>query len=742
MNAALCLNAVRRQQVSAACTELPPISADLVFDLAFGSLIAVFAGYTCRQRKHFGNAVQGFTLGYVVTLWTTDLWIGGVTQTMSMDFVVLIISTMFGAGGAALNVLFPLVVNMFGSALIGSFCCCQIFCIIGYFNNWQTTFPVSLLAAGLGVAGCDSTGCYVYLSVWVVLAVAGIAVQWWSTRIENKPDEDDTKPKTVFERIVYKLHYGFKMLLDMEASIREHSEYHSKEEMQELAEQHAATWAAAATALFNVCLMTFGVSLVVCGAELLFRGILTAMVIYLIYVGLLAIIFTVHQMQVHTNVTVAERVRQFDIYIWGVFFCVPFAATGFFISLSLGMDADPLGLHDDFGVDQIFDVPSPDGSTTYRTFFMRHMQTAMVAFFGLTISSVATCIVTSRNVGGWLYLMRKIHKFASGLLLVYGGVISYVGFRLVPGETFTGIWIYQLVAGVGVLMIVTGIVGVIGHHVLRGHPGEAKERSCVAKNVMPLFVGLMFILVALNLIVFVAAGVWAANINVNVAEDWSHINSTLASYCAAQSAKRPPGEPCHLTQDEFAAEVLASLQLAMAVGILTSAYMCSGLIAAIYMAVQSEETLSQADALVQKHAKEYLGSLKASEKRKKSGKQSTLDKKRRKKKKKKRVRLERDESGAWTATADPPPPPPGDGPPPPPRPPPDDVPPPPDDQTDNPLAASGPKRIGNRQIGERVYTKVEKKAIARQQKQLVRVGQRCAHRVGVPCARLIPLFGV
>jgi hypothetical protein len=384
------------------------------------------------------------------------------------------------------------------------------------------------------------------------------------------------------------------------------------------------------------------------------------------------------------------------------------------------MDADPLGLHDDFGVDQIVDVSSPDGSMTYRTFFMRHMQAAMIAFFGLTISSVVTCTVISRNVGGWLYLMRKIHKFAAGLLLVYGGVISYVGFRLVPDETFTGMWIYELVGGVGALMIFTGIIGVIGHHVLRGHPGEAKERSCVAKNVMPVFVGLLFILVALNLIVFVAAAVWAANINVNVAEDWSHINSTLASYCAAQAAKRPANEPCHLTQDEFAAEVLASLQLAMAVGILTSAYLCAGLLAAIYMAVQSEETLSQADALVQKHAKEYLGSLEASEKRQKRGKQSGLNKKRRKKKKKqKRVKMDRDATGAWTATVDSAPPP-GD-----PPPPPDDAP-PPDDQAENPLAAAGPKRIGNRQIGERVYTKVEKKAIARQQKQLVRMGHATA----------------
>ena len=58
-----------------------------------------------------------------------------------------------------------------------------------------------------------------------------------------------------------------------------------------------------------------------------------------------------------------------------------------------------------------------------------------------------------------------------------------------------------------------------------------------------------------------------------------------------------------------------------------------------------------------------------------------------------------------------------------PPPPPDDglPPPPPDEQVENPIAA-GPRRIGARTLGaDRVLTKVEKKAIARQKKQMVRV---------------------
>merc|ERR1719424_1616001 len=157
-----------------------------------------------------------------------------------------------------------------------------------------------------------------------------------------------------------------------------------------------------------------------------------------------------------------------------------------------------------------------------------------------------------------------------------------------------------------------------------------QKRSFWARNLMPMFAGLLFTILGLNLIVFIAAGLWASNVHTNVGEDWSRINSTMAVYCEAHAAQYTANEPCHLTQDEFAAEVLASFQLAMAVGIVTTLYMFVGLIAAVYMAIQTEDTLSHADALVQKHAKEYLGSLAASEHRKKHGKKSAVDAKKEK----------------------------------------------------------------------------------------------------------------
>lgn len=671
---ARCGIGISSESVAAACTtERPAITADVIFDIVFAFMVALLAGYACRQLKTVGNTVQGFTLGFVVATWTTDLWIGGVTQNMDMDFVVLAISAMFGLAGAVLNVLFPNVVNMFGSSVIGSFCCCQLFCVIGYFENWYSTFPVSLLAAGLGVAGCETGKCYAYLMIWVFLGIAGVTVQWWSGHIETQVGKK--KPVSVTERLLYRVHQGFQTLLDMEDSIREHAEFHSKEEMAELAEHHAATWAAAATAVSDLCLMSFGTSLLLGGAELLYRGVYHSMVVYFIWTGGIAILFTVYEMQVHNNVTVEERIRQFDIYIWGVFVCVPFAATGFFVSLTLGLESDPLGLHDDFAVDDIQDIPSTEGTMTYRTFFMRHMQVAAVAFFGLTISSCVTCTVISKNIGGLLYLMRKINKFVALALLVYGAVITYVGFGLKPDETFAGMWIYEMVGGVGALMVCTGLLGVIGGRMNLVKEGKQK-RSFWARNLMPMFAGLLFTILGLNLIVFIAAGLWASNVHTNVGEDWSRINSTMAVYCEAHAAQYTANEPCHLTQDEFAAEVLASFQLAMAVGIVTTLYMFVGLIAAVYMAIQTEDTLSHADALVQKHAKEYLGSLAASEHRKKHGKKSAVDArkekdavlatvkptkppppgKKRKRKKKKKVQLEQDASGEWTTTEDAPPP--------------------------------------------------------------------------------------
>ena len=57
--------------------------------------------------------------------------------------------------------------------------CEQVFCVIGFFQNWAFTFPVSLIAASMGVAGCQESGCYIFLAFWTALALAGIGTQMY-----------------------------------------------------------------------------------------------------------------------------------------------------------------------------------------------------------------------------------------------------------------------------------------------------------------------------------------------------------------------------------------------------------------------------------------------------------------------------------------------------------------------------------------------------------------------------------
>jgi hypothetical protein len=53
-----------------------------------------------------------------------------------------------------LNGVFPDVLNILASTMIGIFMSMQIFCFIGVFSNWFFTFEVSALAMVLGVSGC------------------------------------------------------------------------------------------------------------------------------------------------------------------------------------------------------------------------------------------------------------------------------------------------------------------------------------------------------------------------------------------------------------------------------------------------------------------------------------------------------------------------------------------------------------------------------------------------------------
>ena len=101
--------------------------------------------------------------------------------------------------------------------------------------------------------------------------------------------------------------------------------------MQELADHHAATWAKVATFMSDTCLMIFGLSLFIGMLELWLRGVdfPAFLGLYIVASSLVAILFTLYEMRIHNTATVAARMRQFDIYIWGIFVLIPVSVTGF-----------------------------------------------------------------------------------------------------------------------------------------------------------------------------------------------------------------------------------------------------------------------------------------------------------------------------------------------------------------------------------------------------------------------------
>ena len=85
----------------------PPVTAGTLGQIAFACVVASCTAYTCRQKLRVGNGIQGFIVGYIVAMWTTNLWIGGMTQNLDTTWLIFGIQLLFGAGGAFLNVVFP-----------------------------------------------------------------------------------------------------------------------------------------------------------------------------------------------------------------------------------------------------------------------------------------------------------------------------------------------------------------------------------------------------------------------------------------------------------------------------------------------------------------------------------------------------------------------------------------------------------------------------------------------------------
>ena len=108
--------------------------------------------------------------------------IGGVDrdELSWLEFSVLIC---FGVIFSMLTVLLPDFMNLLGSAAIGTYLCSQIICTIGYFKGWFWSFPLSIIAAALSLAGCTDDGwCWFFLVCCILLCLAGIITQVWTKR--------------------------------------------------------------------------------------------------------------------------------------------------------------------------------------------------------------------------------------------------------------------------------------------------------------------------------------------------------------------------------------------------------------------------------------------------------------------------------------------------------------------------------------------------------------------------------
>lgn len=639
------------------------MSAMFILQFAFSIVVFFMAAFTVRALQNFGHAIQGFALGFVLCAWTLDAMLGTVSSVGGvdrdelgwLDFSVLIF---FGVIFSILTVLLPDFMNLLGSAAIGTYLCSQIICTIGYFKNWFWSFPLSIVAAALGLAGCTDDGwCWFFLVCCILLCLAGIITQVWTKRTEFKVYTRKDSVGCVGS-VLFHLHQGMSVLLDMEDSMKVHAEMHSAEEMAELADHYSASWVKAATFTSDMCIIVIGVSLLVNAIQLVVEGVsdqgAQVMTAYLGLTAVIAIFFTFYEMSIHNNVTENERIRKFDCYIWGIFALIPLAVSGFFICISLGSTSDPLGLHDDFGVDLMRD--NPDWGDTWelkhqRTVFMRHMQVAAIAYLMLTFACALTAGYVAKNLGGWLYLARKLVKLVAFILLVVGSILAYLGFGIAAtaeAQDMKGVDLYNVLGGVGVGMALTGLMGLIasicivrrvkdaakgpmagqsdepddqddqetgGGGMAFGDmpsdtpPARGGDKEFCRTTVMRVFCFCLLVLLLANIYVFIRASLWASEVPEMSDDSFREIQNHRYILCLSRDGNAIPGdadECTNSTRTEFVKDVQSSYQLLMAAGVTSSAYLFVGLIGALYVSMQSRDTLNQAEALVAKHAKAYL----------------------------------------------------------------------------------------------------------------------------------------
>ena len=476
-----------------------------------------------------------------------------------------------------------------------------------------------------------------HLSFWLFVCIAGIIVQAQVhfthvvvvRKARNHHGETGWK-----NNLKQKVNTAIELVVDMEASMRLKSEIrkYSEDQLVELEDSHRTTWTKVSKTASDICIVIFGVSLIFNAFEMVTRRLANPITAIICLTGLLALGFAMydatafHCLPCRFMKTVAnrskdsvdERIHRFNIYLWGILALVPVCFTCFFVCFSLGLKSDPLGLHKVFAVDEMSDV-EPDWSLfssakdaimiySYRqkTKFMRHMQSAAMAFLGMAVTSILTSTFVGVHVGGWVFIAKKVSKMVAILLTFYGLLITYVGLRLQPVTgglvaPFRGDFLYDYVLYMGLITVAVGAFGVSS--LVKYAQADEENARHTARALLRMYCGALALITILNTTLFLLAGTFAGGIDNASPNDWMRINATIANYCAQQ--ERTIRSDCP-TYSDFKNAVEHSFTLMMLVGASSLGYLVTGFVASMYLAMQDPEDISEAEEGLRRRAKEFI----------------------------------------------------------------------------------------------------------------------------------------
>lgn len=562
------------------CEEVPPFTAMTLVQLFMSFYVGCLGAYVSAKNPNFGNMIQGMLLAYVVVVETSEFWLRLVPLETAalLDWVLLGMICVLGITLGTLNVLLPDLLTIFASSTIGVFMSMQIFCVIGMFNNWFWTFPVSVIAMLLGTAGCADTGCWAYLSFWILVTLFGIYTQFKAGVAETIHKKEQISS---FDLFVHKVITMFHTLMDLEHSMRELSEYHSPEELAVLAKKNAQLYAQVTTFIFDLLLVVTGIAGIVGVGEGVIRRIVpdTASGVFFsffIFINCsVAIMVTVYEMKIHNlsdDISHDERRKKFDTYIWFCLLLIPTTGTLAVLSWGLALENDPLAV-------QAWLLRAD------WTGNMLALQSLMIVIaICLTLQMLMlllTANYVAKHLGGTLYMCISLSRFVAWLLLVYGGVFFICGLLWADGAMDEGKQIFHTFAALGVMMVLQSIVGILASRKIWSDPQSATKFYRI------FWISLVFSFFFNNAI-FLAGGAYARQIESSIDEDWEMINRTIDT-----SGK----DGVYNTADDMTAvqvvsTVTGAFRMIVVIGTAVGIYLLAGIFTSVYVATQPADVSS------------------------------------------------------------------------------------------------------------------------------------------------------